>query len=299
MRYYRLTAIAIILLTVVLQTSAQALNDRYNSNRPILITCDSRQQPFAFVDQNGNPAGLYVDIVKAVLNRLDLPYSFVEEEDTETWTNFKTDDADLTITDSRDSSTTGYSFSKNTIHYKRTQDGSIIEVHFASRDRQLIEQMDDQFTRLKQEGVIAALQENWINPQQNRRFGTSTMLYIAVGILLFALSICLLLRLLIKSVAHRCTNLSKMISQAQQTNKYYATEDSPSTHDLLRRYEAILCTPFLAISFYDNNGQLIVENEAMKKLGLNDTTNYRKPIYNLKGEVANYIVTISNNKEST
>ena len=42
----------------------------------------------------------------------------------------------------------------------------ISEVHVVGRDRQLIEQIDDQYSRLKQRGEIATIQDRWFHPER-------------------------------------------------------------------------------------------------------------------------------------
>ena len=42
----------------------------------------------------------------------------------------------------------------------------ISEIHIIGRDKELIERMDDQYSRLKQSGVIAQLQDKWLHPER-------------------------------------------------------------------------------------------------------------------------------------
>jgi hypothetical protein len=74
--------------------------------------------------------------------------------------------------------------------------------------------------------------------------------------------------------------------------QFYAVEDNRAARNLINKYNAILCNPFVAISFYDNNGHLIVENQAMKELGDKDIALSRQPLYNAEGEVTNFFVAI-------
>ena len=86
--------------------------------------------------------------------------------------------------------------------------------------------------------------------------------------------------------------LREMILQEPHLEQFYNVEDNQAAHDLIHKYNAILCNPFVAISFYDHNGQFIIENDAMRQLGEVDTTPYRQPLYNADGEVTNYFVAI-------
>ena len=79
-----------------------------------------------------------------------------------------------------------------------------------------------------------------------------------------------------------------------------------AARDIEHRYNAILSDPFVAMSFYNNEGVLIEHNEAMKNLlasgGIKASLLrevdaqahcHIQPLYNDKGEIANYLVTAS------
>ena len=50
-------------------------------------------------------------------------------------------------------------------------------------DHQLIEQIDDQFTRMKESGDIAAIQKRWAHPEDSIPEAQPIALYIAKGLL--------------------------------------------------------------------------------------------------------------------
>ena len=62
-RYF---TIILLLLAAVVQTAAQALTDRYNRQNPVVMVCHWDYPPYEFLNDNGEPAGINVDIVKAV-----------------------------------------------------------------------------------------------------------------------------------------------------------------------------------------------------------------------------------------
>ena len=148
---------------------------------------------------------------------------------------------------------------------------------------------------MKETGDIHFIQEHWTHPERAIPEATPTALYIAFGLLILAiilLTLTLLLLLFFRQTRRNVTVLNGMISQAPLMDHFYDVEDNQAAHDLIHKYDAVLCNPYVAISFYDNNGHLIVENEAMKQLGDKDMTSYRQPLYNAEGEVANYFVAI-------
>jgi hypothetical protein len=291
MKYRYITFI--LLLAGVLQTMAQALSDRYNRKRPVVIICDNSHSSLA--DHHDHPSGCCADIAKAVTERIGLPCKIVMQDIDEAQLIFKQGNADIILSDGRGLNAPTYFASKNVINYCRTSDDFIDETRFIGKDHQLIEQMDDEFTRMKEAGDIAAIQERWMNPEFVESEATPTALYIAIALLFVAFVFCGLILFLLAHTrrTHRNTIvLDGIISLAPQMEQFYAIEDNQAAHDLMHKYNAILCNPFVAISFYDNNGHLIIENQAMKELGNKDIALSRQPLYNAEGEITNYFVAI-------
>jgi len=291
MRHRYLTFI--LLLAGVLQTMAQALTDRYNRQRPVVVVCDNSHS--SLTDHHDQLSGCCADIAKAVAEQIGLPCEIIMQDLSEAHRTFKQGNADIILADGRDFNTPTYFVSKNVINYCRTSDDFIDETRFIGKDHQLIEQMDDEFTRMKEAGDIAAIQERWMHPELTEDEATPTALYIAIALLLPTAVFCGLILFLLVHIrrTHRNTNvLEGIINLAPQMEQFYAIEDNQAAHDLINKYNAILCNPFVAISFYDNNGHLIVENQAMKELGDKDIALSRQPLYNAEGEVTNYFVAI-------
>ena len=131
------------LLAVVLQTAAQALKDRYNRQRPVLIVY-SENPPYEFENENGEPAGINVDVMKVVMEELGLSYSFVMKEPAEARSTFESGKADLILSDRRSFQTNSHFISENVINFKYISEDSIAEIHFIGRDRQLMDQLEVQ-----------------------------------------------------------------------------------------------------------------------------------------------------------
>ena len=102
MKYRYITA-TLLLLATVIQAAAQALTDRYTRQHPV-VTCQWEDPPYEFLNDEGNPAGMNVDIIKAVMEKLDLPCLFVMKDMEVAIDIFERDDADLILADSRSSS---------------------------------------------------------------------------------------------------------------------------------------------------------------------------------------------------
>jgi hypothetical protein len=286
---------AFLLLAGILQTSAQALTERYNRQRPVVVACDNGHPPFMFINYKNKPSGSCVIISKAITEKMGLPCEIIMKDMAEARQAFERGDADIILSDGRSYNNRTYFISKNVIYYRHASEDSVAEIRFIGKDHQLIEQIDDQFTRMKEAGDIAAIQESWAHPELTVPEASPTALYITMGmfgIAVIALLLTVLLMLLIRHTHRNTTVLKGMVSQAPYVDHYYDIEDNQAAHDLSHKYEAILCNPFVAISFYDRNGRLITKNDAMRLLGDKDVSFYRQPLYNANGEVTNYFVAI-------
>lgn len=98
---YRYITIPLILLAIVLQTAAQALTDRYSKLRPVVIVCDRENSPYEFLNSKGEPAGINVEVIKAVMEELDLPCTFIMKEWIMAQDVFENGEADLILSDGR------------------------------------------------------------------------------------------------------------------------------------------------------------------------------------------------------
>ena len=78
-RYYLRTALFVLSLFCYERAEA-ALADRYNEQRPLVITCDWDMPPYEFLDENGRPAGYVVDLMDLILNQLGVPHVFEMRE---------------------------------------------------------------------------------------------------------------------------------------------------------------------------------------------------------------------------
>ena len=298
---HRLTIAFLLLLAVITQAGAQALSGRYKKNRPVVIACDHDLPPYSFIDEKGQPTGLHVDIVRSIIEELDVPCRFMAEERSAARKDFEQGRADMILTDASDDQLRGYYHTKAVIHYLRVNADSIAEMRLASRDRQLVEQMDGVYTRLKHNGTITAVQDRWLHPERVESASAPALRIITDGALTAAAVVCLLCLLLwLCTKYHDSQKMlrSRIVGQAEQTGLHYAAEDNEASHDLQHRYEAILDNPFVAISFYDNKGHVIIENDTMKRLGHAAAAQaHRMPIYNLQGEIANYLTAINCSEE--
>jgi hypothetical protein len=281
---YRHFAFTLLLLTVTLNSAAQTLRDRYNKQRPVVIICDTNK-----------PAGYYIDVATTLSEKLNIPYELKTMDSDEGQDAFANGNADLIMTADPQYNTPTYVVSESVINYLRVSADSVSEIRLVGKDRQLIERIDDQYMRMKQDGTITDLNELWMHPELVKANNGQRMLQIA-DILFLLSAIIFIFSLLVlwhvRNTRKHTNEVIEMINQAQQMNKYYDIEDNQAAHDLWHKYEAILDNPYLAIAFYDRNGQLTAENAAMKKIDRNTSSSHRTALYNAAGQVTNYFVAI-------
>jgi len=292
---HRILLITIAIVTVVVQASAQALSSRYDSSYPVVVVCEQGHPPYAFLDSDGQPAGCLVDVMTAVADELGVPCEFVMNNRLAVQEIFEHNNATLILTAGSRYSASPYTLSKSVIGYMPVGADSVAEIRFAGKDRQLIEQMDGKYMRLRQEGDIAALQARWLHPERGPEGGGAIAGCFPCVVALIAAVLFLMALLLMRcnrKAALRTVRLSAMASEAQRMRKYYAKEDIEAAPDLVYAHEGILSNPFTAFAFYDKNGRLIAQNEAMRQLGRTIAPSQRLPLFSANGEIANYFVAV-------
>ena len=272
----RLLTILALSTLISYGTSAQDLRERYNSQRPVVIVCDWDKAPYEFLNGEGQPAGSNIDIIKAVMQEIGLPYRFEMKEWSVALKTFQRGGADIILANGRRFRKEPYVVSDNIVNYDRIsvamhsdslsvgmvtfrnleQEGAVFkpgdysayffldgdssgvqnkefqtpkvalmgllhgdykyyvwseeplkwkirelnlqditlndvgipisEVHFVGRDRELMEEIDDNYSRLKQQGDVAVIQDRWMHPERVESKTEPVYLYIIAGVLLLA-----------------------------------------------------------------------------------------------------------------
>ena len=119
----------------------------------------------------------------------------------------------------------------------------ISELHIIGRDRELIEEVDDQYSRLKQSGEIAVLQDKWFHPERIQDESTPIAVYIGIATLLLAALIYLFIRLAkahVKSATRQSTELNEMMYKALHMGNFKVMEYDIKNDRMTNRYGSIL-----------------------------------------------------------
>ena len=271
------------LLSLAMGTSAQ-LQKKFTKERPLIIICDWELPPYEFSSDSGQPDGFNVDLLKAILDKMDLPYKFIMKESFLVNETFEQHKADLTIdhtahyravphyfvsrniplyyktkvavNSQADRPDSIHQFSNNCTIILKTHDKAtqsmlkqiapeataknmsvnealvnvanhtdcyfvwgeepikwflkemnltgisiadymfpVTEIHIVGHDKQLIDEIDDQYARLEQSGAIERLRDKWFHPERIHDNTSPVAIFATIGFLLLAVVLFLLNRL--------------------------------------------------------------------------------------------------------
>lgn len=331
MRYRRIiVSIALLALTTVTGL-AQALSERYNRQRPVIVVCDWDKPPYEFLNDQGEPTGSNIDVMTAVMRELGLPVKFVMKDWSTALKTFSRGDADIILANGRRYHKPKYAISENIVNYNRIRvamrtdttgmitmktlerEGAVFkpgdytayyfmdsdsidysrlefqtpkvalmglingdynyyvwgeeplkwkikelnlegitlndvgipisEIHFVGRDRQLIEEIDDQYSRLKQSGEIALIQDKWFHPERIKDKSTPVYLYITIAALLMAGMLYFLSRLAkahVKKSTRASTELNEMMYKALHMGNFNVMQYDIAHDRMTNHYGNIL-----------------------------------------------------------
>ncbi len=331
MRYRRIIiSIALLALTTVTGL-AQALSERYNRQRPVIVVCDWDKPPYEFLNDQGEPTGSNIDVMTAVMRELGLPVKFVMKDWSTALKTFSRGDADIILANGRRYHKPKYAISENIVNYNRIRvamrtdttgmitmktlerEGAVFkpsdytayyfmdsdsidysklefqtpkvalmglingdykyyvwgeeplkwkikelnlegitlndvgipisEIHFVGRDRQLIEEIDDQYSRLKQSGEIALIQDKWFHPERIKDKSTPVYLYITIAALLMAGMLYFLSRLAkahVKKSTRASTELNEMMYKALHMGNFNVMQYDIAHDRMTNHYGNIL-----------------------------------------------------------
>ncbi len=131
----------------------------------------------------------------------------------------------------------------------------ISEVHVISRNRQLVEQIDDQYSRLKQRGEIAVIQDRWYHPERIQEESIPYLFYIIIGILALVGILYFFSRLArrhVKNAARASTELNDMMAQALHMGNFIVMEYDIAHDRFANRYGQILPADGLTLEQFTN-----------------------------------------------
>ena len=353
----KILAIFFIFHLALLTTDAQSLSEKYNAKRPVVMVCDWDKPPYEFLNSNGEPAGINIDVMRAVMKEIDIPVKFVMKEWSIALRTFERGNADIILVNSRRYKKEPYVVSENIFNYNRVRvathadstgmvtfrqleregavfkpgdysaryfmDGDSIntsfmefqtpkvallgllngdykyyvwgeeplkwkikelnlegivlndvgipisEVHVVGRDRQLVEQIDDQYSRLKQRGEIATIQDRWFHPERIEEEMDLHWLYTTLGILVLMgimwFFIWLARRHVIAATrAH--TELNEMMVQALRMGNFIIMEYDIKRDRVINRHGNLLPPDGLTLQEFTDRIHADQQQEFVQKI---------------------------------
>ena len=126
----------------------------------------------------------------------------------------------------------------------------INRVQIIGHDKELIDRIDDQFSRLKQSGEQQQILNRWLHPDQVHSSTPPYVIYIAVAILLLTILVAFFNRLvqnLFKKTIRRSSELNDMMLKALQLGNFSIMQYDIKTDRMTNRYDDIL--PAKGITF--------------------------------------------------
>ena len=145
----------------------------------------------------------------------------------------------------------------------------ISEIHIIGRDRQLIEQIDDQYSRLKQRGEIAAIQDHWFHPERVHDHSSPMVYYIIVAMLLLAALCYFFARLAkahVRSAAHKSTELNSMMYKALHMGNFIIMVYDIKNDRMTNSYGQILPKEGLTLEEFTNHIHPSQQQEFTQKM---------------------------------
>ena len=353
----KILAIFFIFHLALLTTDAQSLSEKYNAKRPVVMVCDWDKPPYEFLNSNGEPAGINIDVMRAVMEEIGIPVKFVMKEWSIALKTFERGNADIIFANARRYSKEPYVVSENIFNYNRVRvathadstgmitfrqleregavfkpgdysvfyfmDGDSIntsfmefqtpkvallgllngdykyyvwgeeplkwkikelnlegivlndvgipisEVHVVGRDRQLVEQIDDQYSRLKQRGEIATIQDRWFHPERIEEEMDLHWLYTTLGILVLMgimwFFIWLARRHVIAATrAH--TELNEMMVQALRMGNFIIMEYDIKRDRVINRHGNLLPPDGLTLQEFTDRIHADQQQEFIQKI---------------------------------
>ncbi|MCR4601928.1 MAG: transporter substrate-binding domain-containing protein [Prevotella sp.] len=110
--------LSLLLLTATLRLSAlESLKEKYNEQRPVVVVCDWDRPPYEYIGNDGKVAGSNIDVLKALMEDIDIPVHFVMKDWGAALSTFTRGEADIILADIRRFSDEDYAISRNIINY--------------------------------------------------------------------------------------------------------------------------------------------------------------------------------------
>ncbi|MCR5158825.1 MAG: transporter substrate-binding domain-containing protein [Prevotella sp.] len=117
------------------------------------------------------------------------------------------------------------------------------ELRIIGYDKELVDIIDDQYTRLEQAGELQTVYDRWFRPEREHHDTSPVVLFILAGLLLAAVIVFLLIRLVRRRVGinvRESSDLGRMMDQVLNMGEYYVVEWDLQKSQLRNKYGDML-----------------------------------------------------------
>ena len=358
------------LMAVCLPTNGQrSFEGDFDKKHPVIIAGDWDKPPYEYQNDLGEPAGLNIDVMRAVMKQLGIPCKFLLKE----WGNaikaFERGEADLILANARRYKKAPYFYTQNIINYNRirvvmrgdtvpslslkqlieggvvlkpsdysityflaedsnyinhiefqspkvallglrdndykyfvwgeeplkwkmkelgfAQEGFILndvnipvsDIHVIGRNRDLINAIDDIYSRLKQSGEVEIINNRWLHNDTSSGFRIPLSAYIIMGILLLIVFCYLLNRLAqshVKRASRHSTELNEMMMKALHMGRFYVMQYDIANDKFTNRYGTFLPNKGMSLNEFIQHIHPMEQNEFRNKMDLMKTGREQK-----------------------
>ena len=315
----------------LLSASAQSLSERYNSRRPVVMVCDWDKPPYEYLNDRGEPAGTNIDVMRAIMEEMNLPIRFEMKDWGNAIKTFERGDADLILAHTQRYRHDPYIVSHNIVNYNRivvamkgdtatnvtlkmlddegavfkpndyavkyyiandssralkvdyqspktalmgivvgdnkyfvwgeaplkwkikelnieglvlsSVDIPVSEIHVIGRDRELINEIDDHYSRLKQSGEVEEMQNRWLHPERADDSSLPLIIFLVVLALLLVgvfYTLSILARRQVRNNTKKVTDVNSMMIKALHMGNFYVMEYDVKADLQVNRYGHLL-----------------------------------------------------------
>ncbi|MBR1934092.1 MAG: transporter substrate-binding domain-containing protein [Prevotella sp.] len=153
------------------------------------------------------------------------------------------------------------------------------EIHFTGYDKELIDEIDDQFARLDQSGALEKIRDKWFFPERVHNDTSPVAIYITLGVLLLVIAVYAVNRIVsrrVKVVTRKNSDLENMMTQALSMGKYSVTvydvqtDRFSNTHGEMLPQEGLSLQQFISRIHPDEQESIAQEIARLKegKIGI-------------------------------
>ena len=319
-----------VILLCLTATAARATewNGKYDEGRPLVIAGDWDKAPYEFLNDDGKPAGMNIDLMRTLCEQLGIKCKFILKEWSGALKTFEREEADIIFANIKRYKSEPYVCSENIINYNRVcaatcsedttgviststllkkglvlkpgdytglffrnldslqaanleyqsptvalqgllagdydyfcwgeeplrwkikelhldgitlcdVDIPVSEVHIVGRDKELVYQLDDLYSRLKQSGGVQRINDQWLHPERIKESHLPRILFegiaaLVVGLLLYFFA--QLAKIHVRKATRQSTEINEMMQKALEMGSFHIMVYDIRRDLMLNRY---------------------------------------------------------------